>query len=104
MSDEQELARKHLDLLVEMKTSREIARFLESEGVQGVKKIPQICAISAWLTDKVSGITVNTMYSGVRVRELKGLDGFRIPSTPAMNTFLHAFDRGQYPKLVKEVP
>lgn len=104
MSEELELARKHLELLVEMKTSREIARFLESEGVRGVKKIPQICAISVWLTDKVSGITVDTRYSRVTVRELRGLEQFRILSTPAMNTFLRAFDRGQYPKLVKEIP
>mgnify|MGYP003580309949 FL=1 len=107
MSEEMELARKHVELLTEKRTSREIARFLESEGVRGIRKVGQLCAISAWLREKVPGVHFLTGYGGVQIRQKGtglGAEYINVDNTPAMATFITAFDRGQYPKLVKEVP
>lgn len=84
------------DKLASMESADEIAGYFRYEGIKGIPKQHDSCAIAVWMSQQTGGkISVSDI-----VRELK------VPSNQAITTkpmlaFIRKFDSLDYPELIK---
>lgn len=92
------------DKLAQFETSQEIAEYLQSEGVKGLRASSDRCAIAVWVQDLTGQqVLVNPggMYTLV-LNDETGIMGYKeqFENTEAMYEFICMFDSGQYPDLI----
>lgn len=90
-----------IDKLIQFKTAKEIANFLEEQGIQGTRKNPFVCPLAQYFTS-LTGYEASFGFSGGRVYLQRPKQDYIIKCTNAMTSFIFGFDGNKYPNLVKE--
>lgn len=91
------------DKLAGLETAEDIADLFRDYDVKGVRSDSESCAITVWMTEQ-TGLFIRTNNISVRAVDESG---YRISQdryqklTKAMESFIHKFDFGFYPDLVK---
>lgn len=86
-----------LDKLAAVGSTRQIADFLEAEGLTGSVLRNRFCVVHSYLADKAdASITVGLHGVGIAAYGRK----VRIAAPLSIADFIEAFDRGEFPKLI----